>query len=60
MHSVFQLAINLAYGLANIYFKSGIYFMLRKENNTLSNLKQRSTKCDSKSMGMRRAVQNIF
>jgi hypothetical protein len=42
------------------YFKSGIYFMLRKENNTLSNLKQRSTKCDSKSMGMRRAVQNIF
>jgi hypothetical protein len=34
--------------------------MLRKENNTLSNLKQRSAKCDSKSMGMRRAVQNIF
>jgi hypothetical protein len=56
----FPTCHNLAYGLANIYFKSRIYFMLRKENKTLSNLKQRSAKCDSKSMGMRRAVQNIF
>jgi hypothetical protein len=51
-HNIFQKIVT-------IYFRTRLYFLLRKRSDELNKLTQESSKCGSRSIGMRVAIKKV-